>query len=285
MKIRTLIAATMSVALLTVFITAPVSAGGPASFKVGARGVGYGIQAIATNCPKLSTAQLKQMGATGKFTGQLAPETPCYLPDGAASRVAAPRNAVDAALRTKTAARAETKPATPWGQDYYVIEAFTVGNSFGQAGSGYDFTGLGVPPTPENPNCADPDVSCPVTGLLYIAWIYDEDADIYDLYEGITYEQADLLAVAEDLAYGAASTWIPGLGYLDVECIAVGAWGRGAETLTGGIDPNDGWTQEFSHRTRSCVLGVEIAGTPLPFNSGLLQRTVFVTNDVYPYPS
>ena len=122
-----------------------------------------------------------------------------------------------------------------------------------------------------------------MTGLIYIAWIYDEDADIYDLYEGITYEQADLLAVAEDLAYGVASTWIPGLGYLDVECIGVGAWGRVSDTITGGIDPNDGWTYDLTSRLRWCVTGVTMNGTELPFSKSLLDRTMFTTVDVYPY--
>ena len=271
MKIRTLIAAAMSVALLTVFIAAPVSAETPPTVKIGARGVSYGIETIATNCPadQTTVGAMKAMGAAGKIIGRQQTESPCYLGPVPQSRVVAPRDAVDLALKAKTSARAETKPAVVWGEDYYIIDAYTTGNVFGQAGSGYYFTGLGA--------------EWPMTGILYIAWIYDPVAMVYDLYEGVIETEADYLAVLEDLAGGAASTWIPGLGYLDVECIGVGAWGRVSDTITGGIDPNDGWTYDLTSRLRWCVTGVTMNGTELPFSMSLLDRTMFTTVDVYPY--
>jgi hypothetical protein len=270
MKIRTMIAAAMSVALLTVFVAAPVSAGGPASWKVGARGVEFGIEAIATNCPLNNTdvSSLKAMGAAGKITTQQSSQSPCYLVGTAPVR-ALPKTRAGVDPTAKLAARAEAaaKPAFIWGQDYYIIETFTAGSVWGQAGSGYDYTGLGVTP--------------PVTGLLYIAWIYN-GVD-YDLLEGVSYEYADILVVAEDLAAGAASTWIPGLGQLDVICLASGAWYRGSETLTGGLDPNDGWTVDLTERGRFCNLGVWIDDLPLPVTLGMLTRTVFASVDVWPW--
>jgi hypothetical protein len=273
MKIRTMIAAAMSVALLTVFVAAPVSAGGPASWKVGARGVEFGLEAIATNCPLNNTdmSSLKAMGAAGKITTQQSSQSPCLVVGGPAPVRALPKTRAGVDPATKLAARAEAaaKPAIIWGDDYYIIETFTAGSVWGQAGSGYDYTGLGVTP--------------PITGLLYIAWIYN--GATYDLWEGVSYEDADMLVVAEDLAGGAASTWIPGLGQLNVVCVAGGAWFRGAETLTGGLDPNDGWTYELTQRGRFCDLGlgVSINGTGLPLNEGMLTRTVFTTVDVWPW--
>ena len=52
MKLRRLVAMAASVAVLTAVIAAPVSAGGPASVKIGARGVQDHVYTLATNCPE-----------------------------------------------------------------------------------------------------------------------------------------------------------------------------------------------------------------------------------------
>ncbi len=269
MKIRSLIAATVGVSLLTLPIAIPVSAGGPASWKVGARGVEFGIEAIATNCD-LDGAQvstLKAMGAAGRITTQQSSQSPCYLVGTPLRALPKARAGVDPTAKLATRAEATAKPAYIWGEDYYIIETYTAGVVWGQAGSGYDYTGLGVSP--------------PWTGILYIAWIFN--GYDYDLYEGVAVVAADELMVAEDLAAGAASTWIPGLGQLDVVCLASGAWYRGSETLTGGLDPNDGWTVDLTERGRFCDVGVWMDETPLPFSDGMITRTVFQSVDVYPY--
>ena len=273
MKLRRLVAVAASVAVLTAVIAAPVSAETPPTVKIGSRGVSYGIQTIATNCPadEATVGAMKAMGAAGTIIGRQQTQSPCDLGPVPQSRATAPRDPVDLALKAKTSARSEAtaKSAIVWGEDYYYIEAYTTRVVFGEAGSGDADTGLLV--------------DRPVTGILYIAWIYDPVADLYDLYEGVTDEQADYLLSLEDLAGGAASTWIPGLGYLDVECIGVGAWGRVSDTITGGIDPNDGWTYDLTSRLRWCVTGVTMNGTELPFSKSLLDRTMFTTVDVYPY--
>ena len=275
MKLRRLVAMAASVAVLTAVIAAPVSAGGPATYKVGARGVSFGLETIATNCTldQQSTAVAAQIGASGQIIGQPLPEYPCVLPDGETARVAAPRNAIDAALRTKTAIRAETTPAIDEGVDYYIVESYTSAAVYGQAGSGYEFTGIGA--------------WAPVTKYIVIAWLWDEDHLDWDLVVRDGWRHADTFFVLEDLAGGGASTWIHGIGRLNVGCVGIGAWGRETETITGGLDPNDGWTYDLSSRLRWCLSEVSIGGTQiyeLPYGGpSLLDRTVFATVDVYPY--
>ena len=269
MKIRSLIVAAASVAVLTAAIAAPVSAGGPASYKVGARGVSYGIETIATNCPAeiVNGDAVRQMGVTGQMAKGAQVERPCYL-DAAAARTPAQRDAV-----SKAKSKIKGESALVWGQDYYIVLAYTRGAVLGQAGSGYDWTGLGA--------------WAPVTEYMVIAWLWDDYWQEYNLVATMGWNYADGLMVLEDLAGGAASTWIPGIGDLDVACIATGAWARASDQITGGIDPNDGWTYDISSRYRWCVSEVSIGGTTiyeLPYGGpSLLDRTMFATVDVYPY--
>jgi len=271
MKIRTLIAAAMSVALLTVFVAAPVSAGGPATFKVGQRGVEWAVAAVATNCPQFAVMP----GAT---------------------RTAPARAAVDAALKLKTS-RTTKQEQYPCGmnqmvereQDYYAFETMTAVYAFGQAGSGYWFTGLGV--------------DGPVTGIwgVYYAWNeFFNDWDIIPIqdpvYGGPLYVAADVFVFSDDIAYGGAITQIPGVGELWLgPCGSLGPWGRDSYVETGGVDPGDGWTYNISARYRACYfdlgpdywppvgMGVWLNGNPATFASAQLSRTVVATVDVYPW--
>ena len=267
MKIRSLIVAAASVAVLTAAIAAPVSAGGPASFKVGTRGVSYGIETIATNCDldPQTAAAVRQIGQTGRIVGQQSENYPCLVVDGG-TRTPAQRDAVSKA-KSKIKAESAAMPYT----DYYIVLAYTSGSALGQAGSGYFWTGLGA--------------WAPVTEYMVIAWLWNGAG--WDLVETMGWNYADAFFVLEDLAGGAAATWIPGIGDLDVACIATGAWARGSDQITGGIDPNDGWTYDISSRYRYCVSAVSIGGTTiyeLPYGGpSLLDRTMFATVDVYPY--
>ena len=260
MKIRTLIAAAMSVALLTVFVAAPVSAGGPATYKVGSRGVAYSVGAWATNCPD---------GAVGAERTQ-----------------PAARNAVDAALKSKLAARTESASAVvttlyPCGPNvfvpredpinYYDVWALTTEWVYAQAGSGYEFTGVGV--------------SGPVTHIVWTAWIWSDHFDAWVMHGDDEYLDADISGVAADLAWGGSVTYIPGIGDMVVACVARGAWIRGAVVETGTWGPGDGWTYETGLRSRFCYGEVVVAGELLQSVTSMwVQRAVFTTVDVYPYP-
>jgi hypothetical protein len=271
MKIRSLIVAAASVAVLTAAIAAPVAAGGPASYKVASRGVSYGIETIATNCPEqvVNPLALKQMGDAGRIIGQQDQMYPCMLLDSGSTRTPAQRDAV---VKAKSRIKAEAAQVDPY-VDYYIVLSYTSGAVAGQAGSGYDWTGIGA--------------WAPVTEYIIIAWLWDWTYGGWNLVETANAVLADDLVVLEDLAGGAASTYIPGIGWYDVGCIATGAWGRDSETITGGLDPNDGWTYDLSRRTRWCVSEVSIGGTTiyeLPYGGpSLLDRTLFQTVDVYPY--
>ena len=231
MKIRSLIVAAASVAVLTAAIAAPVSAGGPASYKVGARGVSYGIQTIATNCDLDPQIRGGRSADRPGRSDRRAAVRELPVPDRRrrAARTPAQRDAVVKA-KSKIKAEAAAMPYT----DYYIVWAYTRGSALGQAGSGYDWTGLGA--------------WAPVTEYMIIAWLWNGAG--WDLVETMGWNYADGLVVLEDLAGGAASTWIPGIGDLDVACIATGAWARGSDQITGGIDPNDGWTYDISSRYR-----------------------------------
>ncbi len=258
MRLRRLVAVATSVALLSLVIAAPASAGGPATYKVGMRGVEYGVATLATNCPEWPLAAV---------TG--------------AGRPTPTRAGVDAALKTKIATRSESMlPAdmveacgpnqkVERGTDYYAVIAMTAALVFGQAGSGYEYTGLGA--------------YAPATEIMWITWIWNGGS--WDVYEGWDLLPAYDLVVVEDLAFGGASTWIPGLGWLDVgPCVASGAWYRTTDTITGGVDPGDGWTYDLTMRARLCDGAVWLGGTQLVNSTNELTRTVVTTVDVYPYP-
>jgi hypothetical protein len=106
MKIRRFIAVAAGVAVLSLAIAAPASAGGPASYKVAARGVSWGIETVATNCPPTVTnpVALKQIGQTGRLTGQQFAQSPCFL-EVVPARAQAPQR--DAIIRGKSTTKAE----------------------------------------------------------------------------------------------------------------------------------------------------------------------------------
>jgi len=242
MKIRSLIAATAGVSLLTLAIAIPVSAGGPATFKVAQRGVEYAVTATATNCPD---GMPKHPGMD-------------------ATRAAAPVRAdVAAALKLKTGrtTKAETNgrdypcsgsPNEKFeeAQDYFAIWTTTTLYDFRQAGSGYEFTGLGF--------------DVPVTGVHGMYWQWHESAGAVPagwtaipIGNPILWLDADEFAGDwSDLAWGGAATYIP---VLDAElvvgpCGSLGPWVRKSMVDTGGIDPGDGWTVNVSTRYRQCYM-------------------------------
>jgi hypothetical protein len=247
MKIRSLIAATVGVSLLTLAIAIPVSAGGPATFKVGQRGVSFGVTTMATNCTMDQTTltAAKKIGAAGKITGQQLPDYPCLLDKGTAA-----------------------KPAIE-NKSYYIVWAGTTGQTMGQAGSGYWWTGFGS--------------WVPETYVEWVAWTWNGIG--WWMSEGLgDYFDADVLSLSGDLGEGYSSTYIPGLGTLDVSCRGFGTFGRDAATWTAGLDPDNGWTYEFSTKTRLCdPVGTTLNGTALPFGLGELDRTLFTQVLVFPY--
>jgi hypothetical protein len=269
MKIRTLIAAAMSVALLTVFVAAPVSAGGPATVKVAQRGVEWAVSAIVTNCPQFEVNGL--------------------------THAAPARAAVDAALKLKTSRTTKQGMSpcgdvqTVTGQDYYAFVTKTAVYAFGQAGSGYWFTGLGV--------------NGPVTGIF--GWYASWNGMDWDMIGIDRVFPASSFVFSDDIAYGGAITQIPGLGTLWLgPCGSLGPWGRDSYVETGGVDPGDGWTHNISARYRACYfdlgadysppVGYGVSFLPIgadPFFGWLdatfataeLSRTVVATVDVYPW--
>jgi hypothetical protein len=264
MKIRTMIAAAMSMALLTVFVAAPVSAGGPVSYKVGLRGVEYGIGVFATNCP-----------TNPKFVANVLAPAKAQLKAASASKLAR-------LSMSKVVGPAQISPCGDFnpqvGQSYYVLMADTAGTVFGQAGSGYEFTGLGVMP--------------PVTALLIEAWVWNGAG--WTPWSGFGWLPASALYISEDLAGRLAVTEVPVLGTLSVACLTLGyPWLRDVWTNTGGVSPNDGWTYDYNERGRMCnpaLTAITMNGTPLSLivlpdgtPQGAIYRTVVTAVDVYPY--
>jgi hypothetical protein len=278
MRIRRYLVAAAGVALLATAIAAPVSAGGPETVKIGARGVEFAVSMWADNC-------FRDVAGTVPFSAVIGKSV-------AATRTAPTRAGMDKLKRivTKSEMKGSWSEIVPgpcgwekgdptWNtqETYWGVYSVTSAVVFGQAGSGYAYTGIGMYP--------------PVTNFYWVHWVYE--AGVWIAFGGSEFSDEADMFIVPDLGWGGATTYVDFFhdqGWLNVgPCMGYGAWYRDSMVNTGAwdIDPNGGWTYDVSSRRRACDGEVWLDGQledVFLSNSFIeLSRSIITTVDVVPY--